>query len=242
MALDSGPVKGDGVIEGNETVLDELGSRALVGQEVDLLSLQLGDTGSEAHLGVVENMASASSGELGKLSALERDVDQNNLRLQGDRSFNLSDGGQANQEMIFDQADMPHPSETNPAIQALYMVMLGAGVSPNQLSETVEANASNGDLDAAAAANLLEDNAALEALYEIAEKFGNSDLNEYMQDAHSFVVAGMAESGIKDLPEVIGTEPEPDAATPDAEFAITAPSNQMEVQLGGLNGPAAPGR
>ena len=195
--------------------------------DADIISLKLGDTGNEDALADLKERADISSGELGLMHAIERDVDQSMLRFQGSRSQNLSEGAQLVHEAM-EAGEFPPPSDTNQVIQAVYGFMMFAGIPEAQLASGMGAKAKEGDLEMAERSNQAEDNAALIALYEMADdaKLGD-EMTEYIQQAHAAHIADMEASGMRDLPQVVGTEPEPEESTPAVALEIT-PDNALD--------------
>ncbi|MGN7437826.1 MAG: hypothetical protein ACTHOO_04205 [Alcanivorax sp.] len=188
--------------------------------DADIISLKLGDTGNEDALADLKERADVSSGELGLMHAIERDVDQSMLRFQGSRSQNLSEGAQMVHEAM-EAGDFPPPSDTNQVIQAVYGFMMFAGIPEAQLAAGMGADAKEGDLEMAERSNQAEDNVALIALYEIADKAKLGDeMAEYLQQAHAAHINDMAASGIRDLPQVVGTEPDPEENTPQVAMEL----------------------
>lgn len=141
--------------------------------------------------------------------------------------------------MVDDMTDFPPPSDTQQVIQAVYGFMMFAGFPEGQLAAGMGAEAKQTDLETAEMANMFEDNAALQALYEIADDMGlGDDMQQYIQDAHAFHIQDMDGAGIKDLPQLVGVEPEPveTVVTPDMDPVL----KQQLDQQAGLDTPQGP--
>ncbi len=179
--------------------------------DVDYVSLLIGDSGNEQALGQIMDMADTSSGELGKMRTLERDVDQNVMRLQGSLSKNLSDMHQNRHQAMENMPNVTGPEDVEPAIAAVYEQLEQAGIP-------------EADLIGALAAGGPEDNVAtLAALNDMA----GEELGEYIQVAHA--EAWAADPSTDGLPPSLNEEPNPEALTPDYETSAPAP---MAMKMG----------
>lgn len=210
-------------------ILNTLGDRALVGSEVDYASLQIGDTGSEAHLGIIGDMATVSSGEFGKMGTLEKDVDQSVQARVGDRSFNLSDQAQMRhedrvqgiEELNYDVPEMPNVYDLDDmqlAIAAAYEQLEMAGINASDLNAAMAAGGPDNDFE------------TLSALYDIAEQNQLEHVTEYLQNVdQSFVIMQM-DQGIENVVPAIEANA-PAFAMNDPRYDM--PDPELEQQYSG---------
>ncbi|MGH1377062.1 MAG: hypothetical protein ACRBCK_12020 [Alphaproteobacteria bacterium] len=213
----------------NPNILDTLGERALVGSEVDYASLQVGDTGSEAHLSVLGDMATVSSGEFGKMSAIEKDVDQSVKARMGDRSFNLSDQAQVRHENLVQGADelnydipeMPNVYDLDDmqlAIAAAYEQLEMAGISASDLNAAMAAGGPDNDFE------------TLSALFDIAQDNKVEHVTDYIQGVDQAFVQVQLDQGIENVVPALDTTM-PEFAMNDPRFDVPEP--EVDSQYGG---------
>lgn len=213
----------------NPNILDTLGERALVGSEVDYASLQVGDTGSEAHLSVLGDMATVSSGEFGKMSAIEKDVDQSVKARMGDRSFNLSDQAQVRHENLVQGADelnydipeMPNVYDLDDmqlAIAAAYEQLEMAGISASDLNAAMAAGGPDNDFE------------TLSALFDIAQDNKVEHVTDYIQGVDQAFVQVQLDQGIENVVPALDTTM-PGFAMNDPRFDVPEP--EVDPQYGG---------
>ncbi|MGH1403952.1 MAG: hypothetical protein ACRBDL_06885 [Alphaproteobacteria bacterium] len=200
------------------------------GNNVDVMSWQVGDSGNEGTLANLNDMASVTSGELGKNRTLERDVDQSLQARTGSRSFNLSDNRQeqhdARWEGELNEAD-PYGewngsdalefapdvdallAERDPNIAVEYMIEELYDKLPPELHDDVYDATMSGDAYA-----------QLSALEEIAHANDLNELSQYAQDVNKgFADAGVARAAIYENPlelvvDVASLEPDEQAPAP----------------------------
>ncbi len=218
MALDNNPNDLNSAHEREQYFDAVMENPDLTEYDADVISMKLGDSGNEQALYQLKEMADTSSGELGLMHKIERDVDESMARYDGSRSQNLSESAQMGHE-VHNLSDMPvaRGEDMNPVIAAIYMALGAFGISEGTLNEAMAA----GDVD--------NDRATLEVFHELAEKSGLHELVEYIQGADEVAMHAQLEAGIRDVAPAIGT-PE-----------VVAENNmEMQLQPEGLTGPSAP--
>lgn len=221
-------------------VLDVLGDRPLVDDEVDQATRLLNDVAHEGLLHEVSEMATTSSGELGKLSTLEEMVDENFAARYGSRTYSLSDEGQMNDDLIMlktpeelaaENGNMPFigvsDQDHNVGVMAIYDYMA------NML------NMDEDRLNQAMAAGGVDDNrSTLSSFYEIAGSI--PFIGQYIQALDNSIAQGQIEAGQKDVDPVVGTKPE--VEVPEVQInSLDLNPNDPRVDPNIASGPKAPG-
>lgn len=110
--------------------INDLGSRPLAHHEMEAISRIMGDVGSEAHLALIGEMASTSSGKLGLNRTLAADVDEAvEARVGQTRSYNISAAARIEEE------DPLGPASVE--VTQAYIDLESAGVPAEELNNTL---------------------------------------------------------------------------------------------------------
>ncbi len=216
------------------------------GNNVDVMSWQVGDSGNEGTLANLNDMASVTSGELGKNRTLERDVDQSLQARTGSRSFNLSENRQEVHSARWEgEANDVNPygdwsegdtlefapdlnallAENDPNIAVEYLIAELYDKLPPELHEDVYDATMSGDAYA-----------QLSALEEIAHANDLDDLSKYAQDVNQgFANAGVARAAVYENPlelvvDITSIEPDEQAPAPVMPApAVNDPVYQQQI-------------
>lgn len=91
MMDDNGGLDVDSWGQNFDNIAEQISLTGLQNVSVDTISQQVGDSGNEALLREMRELADRTGDSLGKLTELEQDVDESYDRLQGSRNKNLSE-------------------------------------------------------------------------------------------------------------------------------------------------------
>lgn len=203
----------------NEDVFDVL-NKGLEGNNIDTVSMMIGDTGNEAALHVIDDRADVTGGgDLDRMPELEKGVDKSLLARQGSLSKNLSDdaqmaqaAGEWNSLERYD-LDVPEIREENDvelAITKTVEILQEAGVPDSELNRAMAA----GGVD-----NSFE---TLDALKDLATDYEVPEAQGYLAS----VDQDMAQTGIVpvNIAPQMGVTTYPGVAMNDANYTQPLPA------------------
>lgn len=204
-------------IQSKPDLLGELGSRPLTPHEMEIVATMLSNTGNEAHLGIIGEMASTSGGKIGNMKGLAAGVDAAYEAKQGSISKNLSSGARNEH-----QADFKNEGEGFPVVNDEYGLRAAEDAINNRLTaEGVPQEDLDRTLDAGGPDNI---RASLTGFHGLASAMGLTAVVEYIEDTDAYAQSIEVEAGVKDVAPIAGTT-----------LDVTPPQNDLEntVEPGG---------
>ncbi len=223
------------------------------GNNVDIMSQQLGDSGNENTLSSLNEMASVSGGELGKNRTLERDVDQSLQARTGDRSFNLSENrqemhaakwdGELNDVSTQDDWSADEVIELKPDLNSL-LAEHDPDLAAERLMEEILQRHPELEDDVYDASMAGDAFAVLSALEEIAHVNDMGDLSQYAQGVNEAAAdqgnirAMIYLNPLMPVVDIAGIDPDERSPAPAAAAAPTLNDPVYNQQI--IQPPTAP--
>ncbi len=187
--------------------------------DADVIAMRLGDVGKDEMYNYLKEMADMSSGQLGLMHSIERNVDNGLSRFDGSLSQNLSEGAQLKHEVL----ELSTPDTLN--FNAPHVPLIGNNNNDLQIAvyfiyeQLIEAGVPESDLNHAMAAGGIDnDRATVGAFYDLAQD-NDVALSDYIQNVDQAYVGVMRADGIKDIEAIVGTViEEPELTANDYEY------------------------